>query len=140
MNAGILLMTHTGIASSMLDIAQTIWQQLPDNIDIIEVPFDSDSEIITRNVKQKITELDTGDGVLILSDLPGATPCNLASSLNLQTVKIVSGLNLPMLIRTSYYNSSCDLDALAQVAIEGGQRAITLVDQATCQIDKETST
>ena len=137
MAVGILLVSHTGVASTMLATATRIWQQTPSVTDYIEVEFDADVAETALQVEQKLTRLDQGDGVLILTDLVGATPCNLVTSISHPNTVVVSGLNLPMLIR-AYNYSSKTIDDLAAVAVEGGQRGIAQLSKAVCKTNAGT--
>lgn len=131
MAAGILLVSHKGVASTMLDTATRIWHQQPAHTDYIEVEFDADIEQTARLAEQKLMQLDEGDGVLVLTDLVGATPCNLVSSISHLNTIVVSGLNLPMLIR-AYNYSNKNLEELANLAVEGGQRGIARLNPTVC--------
>ena len=134
MAVGILLVSHTGVASTMLDTATRIWQKTPANTDYIEVEFDADIAETAMLAEKKLTTLDQGDGVLVLTDLVGATPCNLVSSISHPNTIVISGLNLPMLIR-AYNYSTKTVDELALLAVEGGQRGIARLSKAVCNTD-----
>lgn len=135
MSVGILLLSHNGIASSLLNVARQIWQNPPDNIDVLEVRFDVETEQLTQIIRDKTNNLDQGDGVMILTDLVGATPCNLASSLCNDNLALATGMNLPMLLRACNY-VHLPLHELSEKAIEGGHKGISLVK--TCnEFDKE---
>ena len=74
-----------------------------------------------------VMELDTGDGVLVLTDVCGATPSNIACRLvSLGRVMVVSGLNLPMLMRILNY-PNLSLEELAERAVSGGRQGIMLL-------------
>ncbi len=135
MSVGILLLSHNGIASSLLNIAKQIWQSPPDNIDVLEVKFDVDTEKLSQTILEKTSHLDQGDGVLMLTDLVGATPCNLAAKLCNDKLLMVTGLNLPMLLRSCNY-VEMPLTELADKAIEGGIKSIGLI-QVCNELDKE---
>ena len=78
-----------------------------------------------RLTERHAQELDQGDGVLVLADLYGATPCNIGLSLGAIGVELrcVSGLNLPMLLRVLNYAQK-PLDELAEIAASGGRGGI----------------
>ena len=80
-----------------------------------------------------VNELDTGDGVLILTDLCGATPSNIACRLShLQHVKVVVGLNMPMLLRILNY-PNLSLEEMAEKAVDGGRQGVMLLSDS-CEI------
>jgi PTS system ascorbate-specific IIA component len=133
MSVGILLVSHQGVASTMLHTATRIWHEAPIKTDYIEVEFDADIKQTVLRVEEKLSLLDEGDGVLVLTDLVGATPCNLVSSISHPNTVVVSGLNLPMLIRTHNY-ADRELNELAFLAVEGGQRGIARLSQTVCDI------
>jgi PTS system ascorbate-specific IIA component len=73
-----------------------------------------------------VAALDDGDGVLVLTDMYGSTPSNVASSLGREDrVVVVAGLNLPMLVRVLNYPED-SLSALAEKAVSGGNRGILI--------------
>ena len=125
---GVLIVTHNGIGDEMLKTAETfVGKHLPDALSIA-IPGDLTADQLggyADRIQQAIDALDHGEGVLILTDLMGATPSNLAHYFaNDHAVKILTGLNLPMLIRVINYADS-DLDALARAGIQGANRGIT---------------
>ncbi len=131
MSVGILLVSHIGVASNMLKTTARIWNKQAVNIDYIEIEFDADINQTVSKTEIKLDQLDSGDGVLVLTDLVGATPCNLVSSIVHPNIAVISGLNLPMLIRTYNYSDK-SLEELAEIAVEGGQRGISRLSQAVC--------
>jgi PTS system ascorbate-specific IIA component len=106
------------------------------HIDYLEVGFDADTVELTRALEDKLTQLEQGAGVLVLSDLIGATPCNLASSTTHHNTIVVTGLNLPMLIRVYNYRER-PLQELARIAQEGAQNGIFQLSHDNCTNMKE---
>jgi len=124
MSVGILLLTHPGVGSSLLHTATRILGETALATRCLEVPAggDVDGAIVTASAL--LADLDHGDGVLILTDIYGATPSNIACALHSSGgSSVVSGLNLPMLIRTFNYPGD-DLPHLVERAREGGSRGI----------------
>ncbi len=119
MQTGILLLTHEKIAPAMLTTAKMILQKQELNVRLVEVPADCDTKAKTEEAKQQLSELDQGQGVLILNDLFGATPFNIAKQLENNNVCTLSGLNLNMLMRALNYQS-LPLKELAEKTREGG--------------------
>jgi mannose PTS system EIIA component len=127
MSVGILLVTHPGIGSSFQQLAGRLLGRLPLAVDCVEVPFDSDFDALLPAAGQRLRALDSGDGVLLLTDLYGASPSNLAARLgNLGiATRRIAGLNLPMLLRAlNYYDRG--LPELADAAASGGRLGIVL--------------
>ena len=124
MSVGILIVTHPGIGSALAHSAQRIMGEASLKTFCLDIPVDSDVERTDLEISQALANLDSGDGVIILSDIYGATPNNLARKFAAPGhVHIVSGVNLPMLIRLYNYPDT-DLPKLCELAAEGGQRGI----------------
>jgi len=127
MSVGVLLMTHESMGTALVNAARHVLGRLPLSLDVQEVDPNADSEQMLREAAANARELDHGDGVLVLSDLYGATPCNIARRLPDLGVRMhcVSGLNLPMLLRVLNYPEQ-SLDELAQIAANGGRGGIVI--------------
>jgi PTS system ascorbate-specific IIA component len=125
MSVALLLVTHKNIGNDMLMITGSIINNELDNTACVEIPMDADIDSMKHKVADALTELSTDEGVLILTDSYGSTPCNIAGEfLDEQNRTLISGLNLPMLIRVMNYRS-LPLAELKDVAIEGGKNGIT---------------
>ena len=127
MSVGILLVSHVGIAKAMLETANRIWPQESPQIDYLEIDFDADTSGAAKAAEEKITALDSGQGVLVLTDIAGATPSNLLSEPDSSHFQLISGLNLPMVIK-AYNYANKPLDELADLVIESGRNGITRID------------
>ena len=130
MACGILLVTHPGIGASILTIATTLMRQLPLRAEAFEVPLDADLETLLPQASSALRRVDSGEGVLVLTDLYGASPSNLAGQLaRLGTpVRRVSALSLPMLLRVMNYPEQ-GLDQLPATAAAGTRNG-AIVDDA----------
>ena len=94
------------------------------NVACVDVPMDADIDGIRNEVATELAKLATDSGLLILTDSYGSTPCNIANDfLDTGNSILISGLNLPMLIRIMNYRS-LPLDELKDVAVEGGKHGI----------------
>jgi len=129
MTVGILLITHEGTGSALLAVASRLLHPLPLRAEVLEVPFDGDPDALLPLASAALRLVDGGDGVLVLTDLYGATPSNLAAKLaRLGTpVRRVSGLSLPMLLRVMNY-ADLPLDELPAVAAAGARNGVLLDD------------
>ena len=126
MNVGLLLVSHPGIAPALLNNAFRILGSNPIRTSVLEVPMDTDLDKLSIETEKMITDLDKGDGVLVLADLYGSSPCNLVYRFkNKQHIRIVSGLNLSMLIRAMNYCQD-DLETLAKKAASGATEGIRI--------------
>jgi PTS system ascorbate-specific IIA component len=130
MACGILLITHPGIGSSLLQVATTLLRQLPLKTEAFEVPFDADLDVLLPQASAALRRVDGGEGVLVMTDLYGASPSNLAARLaRLGTpVRRVSALSLPMLLRVMNYPEQGLQDLPATAA--AGTRNGAIVDDA----------
>jgi PTS system ascorbate-specific IIA component len=125
---GILLVTHDGLGDSFLDCVKHVLGELPHNLRSLSVSAGDDIQQKSVEGQTIIKELDTGSGVLILSDVYGATPSNIARQLcHAERVMGVAGVNLPMLLRVIRYPPTT-LSDLAKVAVEGGRGCITYIN------------
>jgi len=130
MTCGILLVTHPGVGTSLLDVATRLLRHLPLKTEAFEVPFDADLDVLLPLASAALRRVDSGQGVLILTDLYGASPSNLAGQLaRLGTpVRRVSALSLPMLLRVMNYPEQ-GLDQLPATAAAGTRNG-AIVDDA----------
>ena len=130
MACGILLVTHPGIGASLLAVATSLLRQLPLRTEAFEVPLDADFETLLPQASSALRRVDSGEGVLVLTDLYGASPSNLAAKLaRLGTpVRRVSALSLPMLLRVMNYPEQ-GLDQLPATAAAGTRNG-AIVDDA----------
>jgi PTS system ascorbate-specific IIA component len=125
MSVGILLVTHPGIGSAMLNTATRIVGHAAMPVKCLEVPPDSPLATVREDARSMLEMLDRGDGVLVLTDIFGATPHNVARRAAGQRggATVLSGVNLAMLVRVFNYPED-DLVSLAVKASEGGIRDI----------------
>ena len=101
MSVGILTITHRKLGQSLVDVATRIFARPPDNLACYGVIEDCDLDAALADLRELYASLDCKDGLLILSDLYGATPYNLAKKLMGEhpDSTLVSGINLPMVIK-----------------------------------------
>ncbi|MGV8959664.1 MAG: PTS sugar transporter subunit IIA [Stenotrophomonas sp.] len=130
MTCGILLVTHPGVGPALLSVATRLLRQLPLKTEAFEVPFDADLDALLPLASAALRRVDSGDGVVILTDLYGASPSNLAGALaRLGTpVRRVSALSLPMLLRVMNYPEQ-GMDQLPATAAAGTRNG-AIVDDA----------
>lgn len=125
MSVGVLLITHSAVGRALIDTATAIIGSTPLPVEVLPAPLDCDPIITLAQAKERIQALNSGDGVLVLTDMYGSTPSNIAFELLKESpqVSVITGVNLPMLIRILNY-PNLELDALTQKALSGGQEGI----------------
>ncbi len=123
MRVGLLIITHGEIGQSLLDTAIAVLGTCPLQTRTLSVPMASDTDAVEAEARRHVAELDQGDGVLVLTDLFGSTPSNIACRLRADKVAVVAGTNLPMLVRVLNY-PELDLPALVEKAVSGGQDGV----------------
>lgn len=129
---GILLVTHETLGQSLLSCASHILQkELPQTASIsVEKTDDPDAKIVEAT--RLLAQINSGEGVLVFSDMCGGTPSNVAEKLRREgEVVAISGVSLPMLIRTLSYRH-LSLDALMQKAMTGGREGVIVLGEETC--------
>lgn len=126
MTVGLLIISHNHIGAELLNTASATLGVCPLATAVLPVMPDSDPEALVVKARRMVTELDQGDGVLVLTDVYGSTPSNIANRLSdCKQVRVVAGLNLPMLIRVLNY-PRLSLAELVEKAISGGRNGILL--------------
>ena len=133
MNVGLMLVTHGKLGRHLLDTMAEMMGSLPLAADVLEVRLVQSPEAMLAQGVKMLERLDSGAGVLILTDAFGSTPSNIANRLCADArTQVVAGINLPMLIRIFNY-PKLDLDAMVKNAVEGGQRGIVACPRAAQQ-------
>jgi PTS system ascorbate-specific IIA component len=121
----IILITHDHVGTALLKTVTKTYGQLP--LPTISVPIteDCDPDSLIPKLKNLLENIDTLDGVLILTDLYGATPSNIANQLQNDKlkIKVVTGVNLPMLIHLMNYPNN-NLEELAEKAMSAGKKGV----------------
>ena len=128
MKVGILIITHSDIGKQLLLTATSVFGKNPFQVELLSVDnYDQPGDI--KDLAEKyIRFLDNGAGVLVLTDIVGTTPSNIASSVKYQNIKIVAGLNLSMILNVFNYPQST-LDQLSKKAIEGGTDGVAKINR-----------
>ena len=129
---GILIVAHGKLGKSLIECATHVLGRRPENLEPLDVTEHSDPREVASAAEMLIYELDSGDGVLVLSDVYGATPCNTACRFLVPgRVEGISGVNLPMLIRVLTYRHE-PLDKAIIKALSGGHEGILHISQDLC--------
>jgi len=124
---GILIITHGTLGESLIHCASHVLNKRPPRLQQLGVTAQDDPAMLLPQARALVKELDAGDGVLILTDIYGGTPSNMASKLVAPgKVDAVAGVSLPMLIRVLTYRDR-DLPTIVTKAISGGCEGVLRV-------------
>ena len=121
---GVVVVTHGQLARELLNAAEAIVGDLP-QFSAVSIGWHDDVEDAREEIRQAINRIQEGGRVLLLTDMFGGTPSNLGMTfLEPSKVEVVTGVNLPMLIKLSGLQHSDDLTAVARELRETGRKAI----------------
>ncbi len=134
MSVGLLLITHEGIGAELLAVATCMLGRCPLRAEALAVSNGDDPAAVGARARACARALDAGDGVLVLTDLFGSTPANIAAGLSdIDGIRILSGVNLPMLVRVLNY-PDLSLAAMADKALHGARDGVLECPGAGCII------
>jgi PTS system mannose-specific IIA component len=121
---GLLVVSHGRLAEELVNALRTIVGSV-EGLEAVSIGWDDEVDKTTRRISEALRRVDSGQGVLVLTDMFGGTPTNLALSLHeAGKVEIVTGVNLPMLIKFANLREQLDLKAAARRIAEQGREAI----------------
>lgn len=124
MSVGLLIVTHERLAVVIVETVVSMLGRCPLPLAVLPVSGDCDPDEVRKEARNIIETLDEGGGVLMLTDIYGSTASNVASSLvEVDRVMMVSGINLPMLIRVMNY-PNLSLPELTAKAVSGGRDGV----------------
>ncbi|MEG2799038.1 MAG: PTS sugar transporter subunit IIA [Erysipelotrichaceae bacterium] len=139
---GILLVSHGKMAEGMKDSIELIMGEV-EQLNTVSLVAGEDIEQFKLEVLNKTIELDTGDGVLVYVDLFGASPYNATQYASRELVdkniemKVLTGMNLPMLLESLVMREYYDIHSLVKIAKEAGQEGIS--ESVVVEVDEEDS-
>ena len=123
---GMILVTHGRLAEELRSAMEHVVGSQR-NVDTVCIGPDDDIENRRAEIEACIGRCDTGDGVVLLTDMFGGTPSNLAISVMEQTkAEVIAGLNLPMLIKLASIRSRLPLEEAVRWAQEAGRKYISV--------------
>lgn len=121
---GLLILAQADVGEGLMHSIEHVLGELPSQLESLPVNYRDTPEQLRRSLRDKLDRLDQGQGVLILADVFGASHTNAACELlRAGHVELVSGVNLPMLIRILNYRQ-LNLGELVDKAISGGTEGI----------------
>jgi len=126
---GIVVASHGKLADEMVATARQIVGELPQTTTCSVAPGSS-ADQLKNDLKAAIARVDTGEGALVLTDLFGGSPCTQSLNLcNSCRMEVLSGVNLPMLLKANSLRADTPLPQLARSLAEYGQRNITVASE-----------
>ena len=133
---GILIIAHGGLGESLIHCVTHVLGKQPPQLAHFAVGTDDDPSDLLPLAQQVVSTLNTGSGVLILSDIYGASPCNLVTKLLAPgKVEGVAGVNLPMLVRVLNYRDK-SIKVCLEKAVTGGRDGVVHFTKTTCDHNK----
>lgn len=126
---GVLVVTHGRLAVELLNAAEMIVGEIH-HVAAVSIGWHDGVDMSTSMISKAIKRVDDGDGVLILTDMFGGTPTNIASTfLDTGKVEVITGVNLPMLIKLAQLEPGQDLASAARLVRENGQKNIYIASE-----------
>ena len=130
---GILIIAHGSFGQNLVECAKHVIGNEPRQVAFLAVNNQDDPNDLLPIAQSLVAELNEGDGVLVLSDMYGATPCNIGSKLlSPGIVEGVAGVNMPMIVRTMTYRHE-SLMALVDKAVTGGREGVVHFSRENCE-------
>jgi PTS system mannose-specific IIA component len=127
---GVVVVTHCHLAEEMICAAQLVVGEELKQFHAVSVEPKDGSEAIREKILMAIRKVDSGRGVLILTDMYGGTPSNISLSfLEDKKIEVITGVNLPMLLKLATYQENFDLEQLAAFITDYGQKNINLAGE-----------
>ncbi len=125
---GILIVAHDNLGDSLVKAVTHVLGTRPPQFEVLSVAATDDPALLLPAAREQVRRLDTGEGVLVFSDIYGATPCNLVCKLlEANHVEGIAGVSLPMLVRAFTYRTR-GMDTLVKKAISGGCEGVLHVE------------
>jgi len=133
---GVLVVTHGNLAHEIVNAARTIAGDIK-NIEAVSIDWNDNVQEARDKISRALKKVNLGSGSLILTDMFGGTPTNISLSfLEKDRVEIVTGVNLPMLLKLSGGGEG-DLAAIAQEIRSHGQRSIYVASEVLGKLKQE---
>jgi PTS system mannose-specific IIA component len=124
---GVLVVTHCQLGDALLEAAEFILGERPEAMTAVSIDLNENADKLRNKIADGIKRLKSDDGILILTDMFGGTPSNLSYSfLEEGRIEVISGVNLPILIRAASARKSQTLSDLAVNLEAFGKKSISL--------------
>lgn len=124
---GILIVSHRQLGEALIDCVEFILDEKPDALTAISIDLRENAADLRAKIEKGIKKLDSGKGILILTDMFGGTPSNLSYAfLEEGRIEVLSGVNLPIVIKAVSLRESKALSELVQFLENFGKKSISL--------------
>lgn len=124
---GIVIVTHAQLGNALIDAAEFIFGNRPEGVTPVSININEHADDLRKKIDKGIRAVNQKKGVLILTDMFGGTPSNLSYSfLEEGRVEVISGVNLPILIKAVNSRKRMELTKLAECVEEYGKKSISL--------------
>ena len=122
---GIVIACHMEMADHLLETVSYVLGGRPEKVLAFSVELEADIEKMKLDLTLAIGEVDSGDGVLVLTDIIGGTPSALAKKfMQEKNIEVVTGVNLPMVLAAVNYRDGMSLARLSKMAVKAGKESI----------------
>jgi mannose PTS system EIIA component len=124
---GLVIVTHSGLGEALIEAGESILEGPLDAVTSVSVDLRQSAEKMREKINTAIKAVDQGKGVLVLTDMFGGTPSNLSLSfLEEGRIEVLTGVNLPVVIRAAKMRKENNLDELAETLQAYGKKSISL--------------
>ena len=126
---GLVLVTHGGLADELISAMEHVVGPQENTVAVCIGP-DDDMKRRRADIQKAVSSVETGEGVIILTDMFGGTPSNLAISImEAKSIEVIAGVNLPILVKLASIRSTLDLQSAIAKAQEAGRKYINVASQ-----------
>ena len=126
---GILIVTHKELAEALMSVWDLILGR-SEGVQAVSLDPNDPPEVSRQKIQRGLTQINNDSGVIILTDMLGGTPSNLALPfLKEGKVEVITGVNLPMLMKIPQIRQKTDLREAAQALTQSGQKGITMASE-----------
>lgn len=130
---GILIVAHGSLADSLVECVTHVLGQHPQALATLDFIGHADPDERQKALQARLDQLDAGDGILVFTDMYGATPSNtLCRVLEPARIEGITGVNLPMLLKALNYRETLALPQLVESIVEGGRNSINHISETMC--------
>lgn len=126
---GLVVITHSRLGRELVNAAEFILGKI-EQVETVSVETNLDADVLRKQLTSAMSKVDKGGGVLILTDMFGGTPNNISLAFLVEgKVEVVTGVNLPMLIKAATSRQGKNLAELARVVCDAGRGAISVAGE-----------